>query len=101
MTGCRYSVPAIGDLSSGEARSTGFTVGILVLLLCSSKLSVLVSGVKLTLFLLLRGLFPSLALAREELDPLALVEPELTLVALAPDSESACRLFSGLDTGRL
>ena len=76
--------------------STGFTVGILFLLLCSSRLSVLVSAAKLTLFLGFRGFFPGLALASEELDPSTLVafglvpnEPALSLL-----SAGACWTFS-------
>ena len=100
MTGCRWSAAFSGDPSTtGMTGSTCFTVGILVLLLCSSKLSVLVSAVKLTLFLGFRGFPPLLDLAAEELDPstlvaFGLVVPDESDLALL--SERACWAFSGV-----
>ena len=68
-------------------------VGIFVLLLCSSKLSVLVSAAKLTLFLVLEGFLPWLALVLGEPGASLFIILGLGSVdsALLLLSECACR----------
>ncbi len=94
-TGSRQGASPSGGPSIGLIGSTRFTVGILVLLLCSSKLSVLVSAVKLTLFLELPDLLLSLDLASEEFDPSVLGAFRLSFAdsALILLSDDGCWVF--------
>ena len=101
MTGCCRGASSAGAPSTGMIGSTCFTVGILVLLLCSSKLSFLVSAVKVTLFPVLRGLLPSLALAPMELDPslFMILGPGSVDSALVLLSKEACSVSSWFGVG--